>query len=222
MTRIARLIIAVITIWCWCGGVSAYALVSETDPAASLSDDRWERRDPFFPLIDLTQEITSESASVAGEAATTEQEEPYRYRSEGRRDPFRSVLDVDKGSIRTDGPLTPLELFEPNQLRLVGVMWNSNGYHAMLETPDGMAYTARLGTAIGVNGTVSSVSEENLVVRQFVRDVFGEEKTREVELNLYQEEAVTLPSASILLENQSTTQADDQLLTQPTSADLLE
>ena len=165
--------------------------------------------------------MTSESAS--GVAATTEQEEPYRYRSEGRRDPFRSVLDVEKGSIRTDGPLTPLELFEPNQLRLVGVMWNSNGYHAMLETPDGMAYTARLGTAIGVNGTVSSVSEENLVVRQFVRDVFGEEKTREVELNLYQEEeAVTLPSASILLENQSTTQADDQLLTQPTSADLLE
>ena len=180
--------------------MNAYALVSETDPAASLSDDRWERRDPFLPLIDLTPEITSESAS---------QEEPYRYRSEGRRDPFRSVLDVDKGSIRTDGPPTPLEQFEPNQLRLVGVMWNSNGYHAMLETPDGMAYTARLGTAIGVNGTVSSVSEENLVVRQFVRDVFGEEKTQEVELNLYQEEeAVTLPSASILLENQSTTQAD--------------
>jgi Tfp pilus assembly protein PilP len=47
-----------------------------------------------------------------------------------------------------------------------------------------MAYTARLGTAIGVNGTVASVSEENVIVRQSVRDIFGEEKIREVELNL--------------------------------------
>jgi hypothetical protein len=92
-------------------------------------------------------------------------------------------------------------------------MWNSNGYRALLETPDGMAYTARLGTAIGVNGTVSSVSEENVIVRQSVRDVFGEEKIREVALDLYpDEEAVALPSASILLENQSTIRTDDGLL----------
>ncbi|HIB53385.1 MAG TPA: hypothetical protein EYO39_00935 [Nitrospirales bacterium] len=209
VTRIARSIIAVITILCWGSGVSAYALVSEIDPAANLSDDRWERRDPFFPLIDFPQEITSESASVVGVAATTEQEEPYRYHSEGRRDPFRSILDVEQSSVRTGAPLTPLEQFEPHQLRLVGIIWNSAGYHALLETPDGMAYTARLGTAIGVSGTVSSVSEDHLVVQQSVRDVFGENKFQEVALNLYpDEEAVTFSAASTPLENQNTTQDD--------------
>lgn len=200
MTGIARSIIAVITILCSCGGVSAYALVSEIDPATSLTDNRWERRDPFFPLIDIPQEITS--ASAVGMAAATDQEEPYRYRSEGRRDPFRSVLDVEQNSVRTDVALTPLEQFEPSQLRLVGIIWGSADYYALLETPDGMSYTARLGTAIGVSGTVSSVSEETLVVRQSVRDVFGENKFQEVVLNLYRdEEAVAFSAESSPLEN---------------------
>jgi len=163
--------------------VSAYALESEIGTVASLIDERLERRDPFVPLLELTHKKSSKSLAEA--AAVTAQEEPYRYRAEGRRDPFRSVLDVDSGPVLNAGPLTPLEQFEPTQLRLVGLMWNSKGYRALLETPDGMAYTAKLGTAIGMNGTISHVNEEHVIVRQSVRDVFGEEKKRDIELNLY-------------------------------------
>ncbi len=200
MIRIARSIIVGIVIWCCFGWGSVYALASEMDSVTSLSDDRWEWRDPFLPLIDFTQEIQGKSVNEV--TTMTGNEEWYRYRAEGRRDPFLSVLDVGQGPVRRDGPLTPLEQFEPSQLRLVGVIWNSDGYRALLETPDGMAYTADLGTAIGVNGTVSNISEENLIVRQSVQDIFGGEKTLEVELTLYpSEEAVTLPSSSILHEN---------------------
>lgn len=177
------------TLW-FDSGEYAYSALGE-EAIAALSHERWERRDPFFPLI--------------------ESEVPYRYRSVGRRDPFRSVLDVDP--VRNSDFLTPLELFEASQLLLVGVVWNDNGYRALIETPDKMAYIARVGTAIGVNGTVTSISAEHLIVRESVRNIFGEEKIREVELNLYMdEEDVTLSSVSILHEGQSTTQADDGML----------
>lgn len=180
MTRITLSILALTMLWFGIG--EDVHTASGAEIVATLSHERWERRDPFSPLIEPTQQSVVLTSSM-------EHEESYRYRSEGRRDPFRSVLDVVQGAARNDGPLTPLEQFEPSQLRLVGIMWNSNGYRALLETPEGMAYTARLGTAIGVNGTVTSVSEENVIVRQSVRDVFGEEKIREVELNLYPDEA---------------------------------
>ena len=221
-------VLALTTFWLGSDENAHSALSEET--VAALSQERWERRDPFFPLIEPTQALTTQQSVVL--TSPTGEEEEYRYRPEGRRDPFRSVLDVDQSPARNyDGPLTPLELYEPNQLRLVGIMWNSNGYRALLETPGGMAYTARLGTAIGMSGIVSSVGEEIMTVRQSVRDIFGEEKVREVELNLYpEEEAVTLSSVSILLENQNTIQTEDGLLsgdgpelqTPPTSADFLE
>ena len=161
-------------------GEQAHSALGE-EAIVTLSHERWERRDPFLPII--------------------KSEFSYRYRSAGRRDPFRSVLDVDH--VRSTDPLTPLEQFETSQLRLVGLVWNGVGYRALIETPDKMAYVARLGTPIGVNGTISSISEENLIVRESVRNVFGEEKIREVELTLYMdEEAITLSSASILHEDQ--------------------
>ncbi len=194
MTSVLSIILFTAILWHGSGGVSGVTWASVTDQANFLSHERWDRRDPFSPLRELT-----EGTLVSVSGASGVQADDYRYRPDGRRDPFRSVLDIELGRKPESGLLTPLEQFEPSQLRFVGVMWNDDGYRALLETPDGLAYTARLGTAIGGSGMVSAVNEEQLLVRQSYKNVFGETKFREIGLDLYKEvEEAATSSPSIL------------------------
>jgi type IV pilus assembly protein PilP len=110
---------------------------------------------------------------------------PYVYNSEGRRDPFQSIL-VTMEAGKNFRSLPPLLRTEIGELRLIGIVWGGFGYSAMVQTPDGKGYTIRVGTAVGPNnGAVRKITERYLTIEEKYTDIFGEKKVREVKLDLH-------------------------------------
>ncbi len=109
----------------------------------------------------------------------------YAYHPEGRRDPFRSILVT--GELGKSLEILPALLrTEVGELRLIGIVWGGLGYSAMVQTPDGKGYTIRMGTPVGPNrGTVQKITERTLTVEEKYIDIFGENKVREVTLDLH-------------------------------------
>ena len=77
--------------------------------------------------------------------------EKFVYRSEGRRDPFVPLTEIRKPIGRSDEPLTPLQRFELNQYRLMGVIVGKGASKAMVKSPDGKAYILTKGLKFGTN-----------------------------------------------------------------------
>lgn len=109
----------------------------------------------------------------------------HTYNPEGRRDPFRSILVTSDLSVNLEN-LPALLRTEVGELHLIGIVWGGFGYSAMVQTPDGKGYTIRVGTLVGPNrGTVRKITERTLTVEERYTDIFGENKVREVKLELH-------------------------------------
>jgi type IV pilus assembly protein PilP len=79
-----------------------------------------------------------------------------------------------------DQNLPPLQRISLTELNLIGIIWGGFGYSAMVQTPDGKGYTVRQGTRIGPNnGTVSSITENAVIVHERYTDVYGSKQVRE-------------------------------------------
>ncbi|MBI3810803.1 MAG: pilus assembly protein PilP [Nitrospirae bacterium] len=110
---------------------------------------------------------------------------PYAYNPEGRRDPFRSIL-VKSELGKSLENLPALLRTEVGELRLIGIVWGGFGYSAMVQTPDGKGYTIHVGTPLGPNrGRVQKITERYLTIEERYVDIFGENKVREVKLDLH-------------------------------------
>jgi len=108
----------------------------------------------------------------------------YAYDPGGRRDPFRSIL-VSSETKNLEN-LPPLLRTEVGELRLIGIVWGGFGYTAMVQLQDGKGYTIRVGTAVGPNhGVVRKITDRYLTVEEKYIDIFGENKVREVKLELH-------------------------------------
>ena len=114
----------------------------------------------------------------------------YSYRSIGRRDPFRSLIQTvdtteedDTGKIRT-----PLESYNVSQLRLIAIVSAAEDAYALVVLPDGKSYTVREGMNIGLHdGIVKEIRSDQVVVEVEVKDHKGNKKLEEVFLRLRQE-----------------------------------
>jgi type IV pilus assembly protein PilP len=112
----------------------------------------------------------------------------FRYNPHGRRDPFRSLV-VTAQAKGTIPDLPPLQQVEVAEMRLIGIIWGSLGYSAMVQTPDGKGYTVRIGTSIGLhNGIVKRIFNQGLTVQEEFTEIFGTTKTREIVLELHPQE----------------------------------
>lgn len=123
----------------------------------------------------------------AGEKTAEKKE--YVYDPTGKRDPFRSAILGE--SLRGKETLPPLQRREISELKLIGIIWNSAGYNAMLETPDGKGYTIKVGTIVGPKkGVVRKVTKRTVVIEEKYMDIIGEMKTREIIMELPSKEEV--------------------------------
>ena len=109
--------------------------------------------------------------------------ENYTYDPEARPDPFKSIVI---GGIPKDLQLIPpLQQREATEMKLIAIIWGGLGQSAMLQTPDGKGYTVSVGTRVGPNkGVVKKINPRDVVVEERYIDFFGENKTREVILEL--------------------------------------
>ncbi|WP_319587506.1 pilus assembly protein PilP [uncultured Desulfobulbus sp.] len=108
----------------------------------------------------------------------------YSYNAEGRFDPFKpfvapkssSPTQQDPNEIIDDGnELNGMQLFEPGQLTLVGVMLSSREPIALVEDQTRKGYVLKLGNLIGKRGVVSSIDPRQVVVTETARTRSGKE-----------------------------------------------
>ena len=113
----------------------------------------------------------------------------FTYNPEGRRDPFVSL--ADRGSdTRAGAGQRPAGLagLGAGEVTLRGTLRSRDGFVAMLQGSDQKTYIVRPGAKL-FDGTVSSISQNDLVILQQVNDPLSLEKQREVHKGLRQAEA---------------------------------
>ena len=104
----------------------------------------------------------------------------YSYNGSGRREPFAAIVKNGRLPGEENQSLPPLQRIGLMELNLIGIIWGGFGYNAMVQTPDGKGYTVRQGTRIGPNnGTVSSITENAVIVHERFTDVYGNKQVRE-------------------------------------------
>jgi type IV pilus assembly protein PilP len=118
----------------------------------------------------------------------------FSYNPEGRRDPFKSLLLGREVQIQTvkrekKRPLGPLENYELETLRLVGIVWGEMGNFAIIEAPDGKGYSVYVNTPIGkYNGRVKEILSDRVVIMETYIDIRGNKKERERIMGLSKQE----------------------------------
>ena len=134
------------------------------------------------------EDVKKEIEKGKAEEKTAEKKE-YTYDPTGKRDPFRSAILGE--SLRGKETLPPLQRREISELKLIGIIWNSAGYNAMLETPDGKGYTIKAGTIVGPKkGIVKKITKRTVLIEEKYMDIIGEMKTREIIMELPSKEEV--------------------------------
>ena len=129
----------------------------------------------------FSQEVKSQSAEKNSLQLS---DDIYSYNPEGRFDPFKpfvalkssSPTQQDPNEIIDDGnELTGMQLFEPGQLTLVGVMLSSQEPIALVEDQTRKGYVLKLGNLIGKRGVISSIDPRKVVVTETARTRAGKE-----------------------------------------------
>ena len=156
------------------------------------------------PTGEPAQKSSSPPVSVAAKAnkATAPESEveaavevEYAYRAEGRRDPFESLIkgtEIVTAPPKEEGPFvavveagkfSPLERYDLEELRLVGIGDAGTSYRGLVEVADGKSYFLGSGTRVGRNGgVVSRVLEDRVVITETYRNPLGETRTKDVYL----------------------------------------
>ncbi|NCO56947.1 MAG: pilus assembly protein PilP [Deltaproteobacteria bacterium] len=133
---------------------------------------------------------------AAGPAEEAVVEAEYAYHADGRRDPFESLIkgtEVATAAPKEEGPFvavvdgggdfSPLERYEMEELRLVGIVDAGGSYRGLVEVADGKSYFLGSGARVGRNGgVVSRVLEDRVVITETYRNPLGETRTKDVYL----------------------------------------
>ena len=145
----------------------------------------------FLSVICLAQE----NPLSEGSSAQTLKDDQYVYKSEGRSDPFKPFVSPQTSSAFPDPneivdenvEYSGMQLFEPGQLNLVGIMINSRGSVAMVEDQTKKGYMLKVGDLIGKRGMVSSIDVHQVIVTETSRTRSGKEMKEIVTMKIKRE-----------------------------------
>lgn len=115
------------------------------------------------------------------EAGILEKPEAYSYPAEGRHDPFkpfiseRTLPSEDKDEIIDDTgkQLSGMQLFEPGQLSLVGILSSPSHNIALVEDQAKKGYILNIGTLIGKRGIVTDIESDRLIIEETAKTRIG-------------------------------------------------
>ncbi len=124
-------------------------------------------------------------AASAWAEGSLEAENIYFYDSAGKRDPFLSPFHVAPEQNVVAEVTTPLQRFHLEQLKLVGVIWQTSQPKALIEAGDGLGYIVEAGTRIGANGgVIRAIEPGRIVVEEYETDFSGKRWARQRALQL--------------------------------------
>ncbi|MCB0393638.1 MAG: pilus assembly protein PilP [Bdellovibrionales bacterium] len=102
--------------------------------------------------------------------------EDYNYNPDGKRDPFQPYdedASLSKVSVAPNNePMLPLERFDLEEIKLVGIIWGSNRPKAMFMDPDKRTHIVNTNERVGRNrGYIAAIREgEVVIVEPFGKD----------------------------------------------------
>ncbi|MBX7231967.1 MAG: pilus assembly protein PilP [Bdellovibrionales bacterium] len=141
---------------------------SAVSPPPSQPPNSKEMREGFAQPETAGDQIDKKSAKAAGKLSAELESflEPYIYDPKVGRDPFKAFVEVrplEEGEMA--GPLLPLQQYDVNQLKLVGIIWNVNDPKAMFVDPKNQVHIVRRDERLGRrNGYVAVIREGEVVV----------------------------------------------------------
>lgn len=103
------------------------------------------------------------------------------YSALGKRDPFLPPSPKPQGGPRQDENLPPIQRYELDQFKLVGIAGGNGDWKALVIDPEGKSYTITVGMAVGPTGTqVKAIRAGEVVFEEKFADKRGLTKVREV------------------------------------------
>ena len=121
----------------------------------------------------------------AGQPAAVTPDPPstFTYNSDGRRDPFISLLGrgSDPKSKGTRPAGVPGLLI--NEVSVKGIVRNTSGFVALIQGPDNKTYVVKAGDRL-MDGTVKSIVQDAVVFSQDVNDPLSLVKQKEIRKTL--------------------------------------
>lgn len=183
------------------GGVAVTGSVEATHTPATFS----ERKDVVFQdkgkdmktIFNVTGkwvgavcQPAASTVALANSLAQRPEDQSFTYDPSGRRDPFLSLVYVQKQALLNKKKKlgVPLEEYDLSQFQLLAVVISGHRY-AMVKLPNGKYYDLRIGMAAGVNGGhVVSIARDSVTIVESVADFKGVKHNNAVTLRLRKEE----------------------------------
>ena len=113
----------------------------------------------------------------------------YAYDQLGRRDPFLSLIKIAKKKPPKKKGATPLESFDVEEIEILAIASDKDESYALIQLPNQKTYTIKKGTVLGLQeGKVEEITEEKVVIREYVKDYRGDMKPKDTVLKLHKGE----------------------------------
>ncbi len=149
----------------------------------------------FFGLFIIQQaaHATENTNSVATPADIPIVQEIFEYQLENRTDPFMSFIKEQKKASQInmneiiapdENLLTGMQLFEPDQLKVVGLLAIGKNKKAMVQDLIGQGYTIEVGTLVGKRGVVKDISPKGVIIEETAITRAGKKKITTIMMTL--------------------------------------
>ena len=131
----------------------------------------------------------TENQPQAAEEKGPVQERYYAYDQQGRRDPFLSLIEITKKKPPKKEGASPLESFSVDEIKVLAIASDPQESYALILLPNRKAYTIKKGMTLGLqNGKVEKITEDTVVIREFVKDYRGNTVPKDTVLKLHKGE----------------------------------
>lgn len=159
----------------------------------------WVNKILFLSLTLVGINIFCYAQENVGEAIANHEpkfaDDQYSYKYEGRLDPFKPFVAPKTSTISQDpneivdevSEYTGMQLFEPGQLNLVGVMLSSQSPFALVEDQTKKGYILKLGDLLGKRGIITSIDSQGVVVTETAKTRAGNELKSTITMRIKKE-----------------------------------
>lgn len=135
----------------------------------------------------------SGGATRVAEAADDPSLDAYTYSPVGKRDPFRSMFEIDPPKPER---LTALQKWNLDELKLIAVVTGTPAPYAMIEDPNGKGHVVRRGSYVGRNfGRVAGIEPNAVMIREEYRSYTG--------ARVFNDVTLTIPEPKLELDDDS-------------------
>lgn len=117
----------------------------------------------------------------AVEADEEEKKVAYSYSPLGKRDPFRSFIELKVETTE----VCCTQKYEIDQYHLVGIVWGVDRPRALVEDPERVGWVIEIGSYLGKNwGKVTGITSSEVIVTEEYQTIDGELVVNNISIKL--------------------------------------